>query len=327
MMASHSRMRKYLAVGLLAAFCLAFARTDTTKKSMVRAVLLEPGQTGWTVGLLYQAPEASADSSDVSDGMDFAAAQGPSLEWALNNAASLLPLDANFRLCDYLLLMPGSGWQTLRDYESLVLARQCGRTSAQLAACDFTCEDISEATEENSDLLTGLLQSLKQSRRASPRLYEARTESGLLLPLLTVEEDALMVRPEGLFLSENESAVWDARQTAVYQLLTGRGEEFVFWLEEHPLTLRRPLLSIEVGKNGSFAVRLDCQTAADSVDPSPESLVQLGDLCTQMIQNRWAAGQDLIGLGACAALRDGENARLSPTKNACPQVRTDVNIY
>ena len=31
----------YLAAGLLAAFCLAFARTDTTEKSMVRAVLLE----------------------------------------------------------------------------------------------------------------------------------------------------------------------------------------------------------------------------------------------------------------------------------------------
>lgn len=327
MMASRGRALKYLAAALLAAFCLAFARTDTTEKSMVRAVLLEPGQTGWTVGLLYQAPEASADSSDVSDGVGFAAAQGPRLELALNNAASLLPLDANFRLCDYLLLMPGSSWQTLQAYESLVLARQCGRTSAQLAACDFTCQDISEATEESSDLLTDLLQSLKQSRRASPRLYETRTEAGLLLPLLTVEEDTLMVRPEGWFLSETESAAWDAQQTAVYRLLTGRGEEFVFWLGEHPLTLRRPLLSIEVGEGGSFAVRLDCQTAADSADPSPEMLAQLGDLCTQMLQTRWSAGQDLIGLGACAALRDGESARLDPTKNACPQLRTDVDIY
>ena len=181
-MASRGRIYKYLAAALLAAFCLAFARTDTTEKSMVRAVLVEPGEMGWTVGLLYQAPEASADSSEVSDGIGFAAAEGPSLERALNNAASLLPLDANFRLCDYLVLMPGSGWQTLAEYESLVLARQCGRTSALLSACDFTCQDISEATEESGDLLTALLQSLKQTQDAAPRLYEARTDAGLLLP-------------------------------------------------------------------------------------------------------------------------------------------------
>lgn len=326
-MARHSRALKYLAAALLAAFCLAFARTDTTEKSMVRAVLLEPGEAGWEVGLLYQAPEASADSSEVSDGIGFAAAQGASLERALYNAAALLPLDPNFRLCDYLLLMPGSGWQTLKDYESLVLARQCGRTSAQLAACDFRCQDLSEATEESSDLLTDLLQALKESRRASPRLYEARTNTGLLLPFLSLEDQALTVKPEGWFVSGTESVAWDAQQTAVYRLLTGKGDEFVFWMGEHPITLRRPLLSVEVEENEHFAVRLDCQTAADSADPTPEQLSQLGDLCTQMLEKRWSAGQDLIGLGACAALRDGEAARLSPTKNACPQLRTDVNIY
>ena len=43
-MATRGRILKYLAAALLAAFCLAFARTDTTQKSMVRAVLLEPGE-------------------------------------------------------------------------------------------------------------------------------------------------------------------------------------------------------------------------------------------------------------------------------------------
>lgn len=326
-MASRGRTLKYLAAALLAAFCLAFARTDTTEKSMVRAILLEQGETDWTVGLLYQAPEASADSSEVSDGIGFAAAQGPNLERALNNAASLLPLDANFRLCDYLLLLPGSSWQTISEYESLVLTRQCGRTSALMAACDFTCEDLSEATEESGKLLTTLLQTLKQAQRSSPRLYETRTDGGLLLPLLAVEEDVLSVQPEGWFLSQTEQTQWDAQKAAVYRLLTGRGEEFTFWMGEHPLTLRRPLLSVAVEGDGSFAVRLDCQTAADSADPTPEELAQLGTLCTQLLQERWQAGQDLIGLGACAALRDGSAARLDPRKNACPQLRTDVAVY
>ena len=326
-MASRGRILKYLAAALLAAFCLAFARTDTTEKSMVRAILLEPGEEEWTVGLLYQAPEASADSSEASDGIGFAVAQGTGLERALDNAASLLPLEANFRLCDYLLLMPGGNWQTLSSYESLVLARQCGRTSAQLAACDFTCQELSEATEEGEDLLTSLLQTLKRSKRALPRLYETRTDEGLLMPCLTMEETTLSVKPEGWFVSTDSSKEWDAQKTAVYGLLTGQGDTFTFWLGEHPLTLRRPLLGVEKTKDGSFAVHLDCQTAADSAEPTDTDLARLGDLCTQLVQERWSAGQDLIGLGACAALRDGQNAWLSPAKNACPQLRTDVAIY
>ena len=326
-MASRGRILKYLAAALLAAFCLAFARTDTTEKSMVRAILLEPGEEEWTVGLLYQAPEASADSSEASDGIGFAVAQGTGLERALDNAASLLPLEANFRLCDYLLLMPGGNWQTLSSYESLVLARQCGRTSAQLAACDFTCQELSEATEEGEDLLTSLLQTLKRSKRALPRLYETRTDEGLLMPCLTMEETTLSVKPEGWFVSTDSSEEWDAQKTAVYGLLTGQGDTFTFWLGEHPLTLRRPLLGVEKTKDGSFAVHLDCQTAADSAEPTNTDLARLGDLCTQLVQERWSAGQDLIGLGACAALRDGQNAWLSPAKNACPQLRTDVAIY
>ena len=326
-MASRGRILKYLAAALLAAFCLAFARTDTTEKSMVRAILLEPGEEEWTVGLLYQAPEASADSSEASDGIGFAVAQGTGLERALDNAASLLPLEANFRLCDYLLLMPGGNWQTLSSYESLVLARQCGRTSAQLAACDFTCQELSEATEEGEDLLTSLLQTLKRSKRALPRLYETRTDEGLLMPCLTMEETTLSVKPEGWFVSTDSSEEWDAQKTAVYGLLTGQGDTFTFWLGEHPLTLRRPLLGVEKTKDGSFAVHLDCQTAADSAEPTDTDLARLGDLCTQLVQERWSAGQDLIGLGACSALRDGQNAWLSPAKNACPQLRTDVAIY
>src|SRR5699024_10915018 len=240
-----NRMLRCWAVGLLAVFCLAFARTDTTEKSMVRAVLLEPGQENWTVGLLYQAPDASADSSEVSDGIRFAAAQGPDLERALANAEAALPLTANFRLCDYLLLLPGSGWATLEEYEALVLARQCGRTGARMAACGFTCAELSEATEEGGEPLTELLQALKQTRRALPFLYEARVDGGVLLPVLALEEGRPAVLEEGVFLSGTEQARWDAEKTAVYRLLTGRGEQFVFWLVVRHLTLRRILIIIE----------------------------------------------------------------------------------
>ena len=325
-MAKPGRLFRYLAAGLLAAFCLAFARTDTTEKSMVRAVLLQPGAEGWTVGLLYQAPDPSADSSEVADGIRFAAAEGPGLERALSNAQALLPLEANFRLCDYLLLMQGAGWSALEEYEALVLARQCGRSSALLTACEFTCAELSEETEEGGEVLSTLLQTLKQTRKASPRLYEARTDGSLLLPLLSLEQGTLSLRAEGWFVSPQEQERWDAEPTAVYRLLTGRGDSFTFWLGQRPLTLRKPLLSVEAGGE-EFRLRLDCQTAADSAVPAPEELARLGELCDAMLRERWDAGQDLLGLGAYTALRKGEQAMPDPTKNACPQLRTDVKVH
>lgn len=322
-----NRALRCLAAVLLGVFCLAFARSDTAAKSMVRALLLEPGPSGWTVGLLYQAPEGSADSAEASDGIRFAAAQGSSLERAMQNAESALPLDPNYRLCDHLLLMPGGGWDALRSYEALVLERRCGRTSALVAACTFTCAQLSEETEEGGSLLTGLLQTLKQARKASPRLYEAGSRGALLLPVLDLGEGGAVLLPEGLFLSEQEQALWEAEPTAAYRLLTGRGESFAFWLGERPLILRRPLLSVERTEEGSFAVRLDCQTGPGSAAPTREMLDRLGSVCSRLLAERWAAGQDLLGLGARQALALGPGAALDPAKNACPQLRTSVKVY
>ena len=109
---------KVLAVFLLAIYCLAFFRADSTQESMIRAILLEQNEGGWTVGLLYQAPEASADSSKASAEIQFAAAQDSTLEKALTAAQEALPQAANYRLCDYLLLAPGCSWQTLGDWPS-----------------------------------------------------------------------------------------------------------------------------------------------------------------------------------------------------------------
>ena len=66
---------------------------------------------------------------------------------------------------------------------------------------------------------------------------------------------------------------------------------------------------------------------AGSAAADPAQLEQLGRLCTALVQERWAAGQDLLGLGAYAALRQGPDAAPVPTKNACPLLGTDVKVY
>lgn len=91
--------RRTLALAALGLWCLLFVRTRTTEKSMVRAVMLEWDAQGWTAGLLYQAPEAAADSSEASAQVRFAAAQGGSLGQALSTAEGLAAAAGRFTGC------------------------------------------------------------------------------------------------------------------------------------------------------------------------------------------------------------------------------------
>ena len=55
---------RLMAAGVLVVWLCLFLHWDNTEKSMIRALLVETNGDSWTVGLLYQFPEASADSSE-----------------------------------------------------------------------------------------------------------------------------------------------------------------------------------------------------------------------------------------------------------------------
>ena len=63
MRASHAL--RWLAGGVLVLWCGVFLRMETTEKSMVRALIVQPNRSGWAVQLLYQFPEVAADASDA----------------------------------------------------------------------------------------------------------------------------------------------------------------------------------------------------------------------------------------------------------------------
>ena len=56
---------RLLAAGVLTVWLCLFLHWENTEKSMIRALLVETKDDSWTVGLLYQFPEASADSSEA----------------------------------------------------------------------------------------------------------------------------------------------------------------------------------------------------------------------------------------------------------------------
>ena len=316
---------KYLAAALLAAYCFAFFRTDSTQESIVRAILLEQDASSWTVGLLYQAPEASADSSEASGEIRFVAAREATLERALASAQETLPQAPNYRLCDFLLLTPGSSWQTLQEYEALILNQQCGRTAALVQSCGFSCAELSEESEASENILSSLLETVKAAEELSPRLYQQNLTAGLLLPRVSIQDGEASLAEEGAFLTQNGVEKWDQQKTELYRLLTGQGGTRRFWPDGHPLSLGRCTLSVTCLREGEFVLRIDCHTAAGQT-PDTKYSRWLAEACQSAVAAFWAEGQDVLGLGACQALRQGPESWLDPAKNACPQVRTDVRF-
>ena len=60
------------------------------------------------MALLYQFPEAAADSSDAAASVQLCAGTGETLEQALFTAEEHLPQRPSYRLCEYLFLNTGS---------------------------------------------------------------------------------------------------------------------------------------------------------------------------------------------------------------------------
>ena len=101
MRASHAL--RWMAGSILVLWCGVFLRMETTEKSMVRALIVQPNCSGWAVQLLYQFPEAAADASDAVAEIRSCSAEDATLPLALHKAERELPKAANYRLCEYLL--------------------------------------------------------------------------------------------------------------------------------------------------------------------------------------------------------------------------------
>lgn len=309
---------------LLAVWCVLFLRCESTEQSMIRLVMLEKDAQGWTAGLVYQSPEASADSSEAQVELRFSAAEGESLAKALAQAEKALPQKPNYRLCDYLLLTPGVRPEQLAEYEQLVLAQQCGRVAARMLYGAFDCAEFSEQSEETQALPEKLLQRVRESARDAPSLYDRR--SGLLLPVIELTAEGVGIRSDGIFLSEQGEQPLDAAQTAAAQFLTGKSGVYTFWLEGEKITLRCRSRAVQPERDGSFTLRLTCQNAAGSQPPDEAQRAELEALCTRTAEEFWSRGADLMGLSASLALQKGSDNVLLPAKNACPELRTDVEM-
>lgn len=163
---------RLLLLGLLLCWCGVFLRSENTEKSIVRALLLEQTPEQWNVALLYQFPEAAADSSDAAASVQLCAGTGETLEQALFAAEEHLPQRPSYRLCEYLFLNTGSLRGELSACEPLFCERADLRLATRVLAVTPGCEELLALAEEEERFPEQLLQCAKDTAEHAPHLYE-----------------------------------------------------------------------------------------------------------------------------------------------------------
>ena len=318
------RILRVLAAGLLVLWCVAFLRTETTEKSQVRALILEPpgeAETGWTVGLLYQYPEAAADAADAAAEVQLCTGEGSNLPQALRAAEKALPKPAGYRLCETILFGPESDLQQIRDACTELQKEPVQGLSAKMMGLDHSGEELLRQEAEN--LPGNLLKTIEKMAPEAPYLYQSR--KAVLLPVIRFREEEPEPGEEGLLLSAQGDTALSSEETQMARLLQEQGGEFVFALGEDVVTIRRCVVSVEPVGEG-FRVILTCQRKAGTEKVTQAQQEQLERLCVQTLQHCWQAGYDLLSLSAVRMLRQGSGENALTTENACPQIQADVRF-
>lgn len=144
-MTGQQRGLRWLAAGVLVLWCGVFLRAENTEKSMVRALILTPPTVvaqSWTVGLLYQFPEAAADASDAAAKVQLCTGQENTLQTALTEAERGLPRKASYRLCEYLLLNAETTLKPIRQAETVLKEEPVQGLSARVLCMDLSGEEL-----------------------------------------------------------------------------------------------------------------------------------------------------------------------------------------
>ena len=307
---------------LLTVWLCLFLHWENTEKSMIRALLVETKDDSWTVGLLYQFPEASADSSEAKAAIRLCIGRGPELSSAISAAEEALPQRADWRLCEYLFVEQDSVRRALPVCEELFLHQPCGRLASRMFGAGFSVETLEERAGASDVLPENLLQCVKNAAPAAPRLYQQ--SSGFILPVVELEDEDAHYRPEALIITPEQTGQLTESQTEMALLLQGKSwtdtGEHRFALEAGPLRLRRAFCGVEREGEG-FLLRVNA-LARGELPPDAEK--ELKTLCEDTIRRCWALGLDVSGLGAYQALRDGDLGLT--TKNVCPEIRADVRL-
>lgn len=315
---------RLLILGLLLCWCGIFLRGDDTAKSIVRAILLQEQEAGgWTAVALYQFPDAAADSAEAETPVRLCKGAGTCPEQALRDTEDKLPEEADYRLCDTLLLASDGGYEALEACAELFRQEPGMRLSCRVVAVEFSGGELLEASNQDPHLGERLLRQVQAASPAAPRLYEQSDAAGLLLPVLMLGEE-ISCRDEALLMTETGTTLLPADQTGMARALEGQANGVTLWVGDTAFRLCRSICGVET-EDGGFVIRLALQLRAGSTRPTETQRRALERLCEQTVADCWANGADRLALGAFRARKNIREPRLT-TRNACPALRAEVTV-
>ncbi len=207
----------------LAALLLEGDATSAAQGYMVRAILLEETGAGYTVGVIYQDPEAAANSAEVQAPFTFAQGEGESLAAAFQALAQNFAVPLSYQLSDYLLLCGQCSKETVDAYALDVQTTQQGRYAAQLSFIAQNIDEIETILQENPEAAQTLLDRLEENDVVSPYLYQVAEET-VVMPYLALLQDGTLAPEETLYLlsqsvgeQEGEAKVDSGQENSVQE--------------------------------------------------------------------------------------------------------------
>ncbi len=234
---------------LLCAFALAVVLYGSNVQSqgaqlyMARAVLLEQSGTQYTVGVLYQDPEAAANSAEAQAPLKLAQGEGNSLAAAFQSLEQGLAAEVSYQLSDYLVLCGQCSKATVEEYAQQVQTTQRGRYSAQISYLSQDMAQLTQIVQETPESAELLLEALTLSEQTAPALYEMAQET-LVMPLFSVQSDGVLAAEKTSYLLSTEGGtIYNDTQTQLYYLLSSAQGQASFLVGDVAFTIGGRLCS------------------------------------------------------------------------------------
>lgn len=319
-----------LALAISVGLC-ASAQSQANAGYMVRAVLIEQEGAVYQVGVLYQDPEAAANSADALAPFKLAQGQGESLSAAFQSLEQNFTQTLSYQLSDYLLLSGQCSKATVEEYARQVQLTQQGRYAAEVYYLSQGIETVAQTMAQTPEAAQALLEVLEEYNQSGARLYEISQQT-LVIPCVSMQEDGRVAPIQTMYLLSTQGGeYYNETQTQVYQLLSNAQGEVNFLMGDTAFTIGSRVLSKSAPLTGvsDTPAQAFSFVLAGANTAGTSSTVQTGDLPTLCV---YALVEEATDTSQVA--RSNMEAYLTYLANAEPAMlaqlgasRVEVHLY
>ena len=256
-----------------------------SRRSLIRAILLEKTPNGCAVGIVFQDVAAAADAAEAGEQLKLVTAEGNNLETAFYQAELLLTHKADYKLCDYVLLCSQPHIELMQQYLNLLISHNTnGRLAAYLYATDQPLDQIKRSADKESATLPEWMDTLQANRLNCPRVYRIHSDT-VLVPLLHAQENEIPAQSCGAWLVSRSGCtqLLDENSAQMLYLLLQLGKDHSFLLQGREVALTVQALGADIST--ANVLQYTVHARADSALSNDILHVQFHVLSDQLLES------------------------------------------